>query len=268
MNNTNGNTESYDWLTPDFYPQAYNRFNRLRWGIDPFKGKYYYSNLDPAEFGLSEDETSRIPLSLFMAVHLKLSIQSLVGQINRFNSDIFALKAWQNILRDYQKIQRIHLQSEFVEPLLHSCMLAPFALRNQIIFTGTKIAILVEKGRLQPKLPNDRSKEYSEHFKQWAGNWDGFNLVEKLLKQLSDEKFNQQTNEFRHRYTHRIPPCIAYGLSPNFKFERDGPRLKVYFSPEKPLQLHQCIKASVIQHRACVKTFRAFWTMIRNRLQV
>ena len=267
MEKTNGKRKSLDWLTPDFYLQAYNRFNRLRWGVDPIKSKYYFSNLNPDEFNFSEDEISRIPLSSFMAVHLRLSIHSLVGQINHFNSEIFALKVWQCVLRDYRKIQKIQLQSEFTDPLSCSCLLAPFALRNQIIFTGTKIAILLEKGRLHPKLPDDRSKEYSKHFKQWAGNWNGFTQVERSLQRINNEKFNQRTNEFRHRYTHRIPPRVGYGLSPNFKFERDGLQLRVYFSPEKPLLLHQCINASVIQHRACVMAVKAFWTMIRNRLQ-
>ena len=236
MNKIKDDQKTNEWLTPDFYSEAYDRFIRLRWVIDPFKGNNY--NLNPVEFRLSEGEMKRIPLSSFMAVHLRLSIQSLVGQINGFNSDLFALKAWQTILPDYQRSQRIHLISEFVEPLLHSCMLAPFALRNQITFTGTKIAILLEKGRCQPKLPDDRDIS-EKHFNQWAGNWDGFNLVEKSLKQLCDEEFIQRTNNFRHRYNHRIPPRIGIGISPNFRFECGDKIFKMYLSPEGPLSLHQ-----------------------------
>lgn len=269
MRNTNSKRKPPDWFTAEFYSQAYARFNRIRWGKDPFKGKYSFHNLDPDEFRLSDDEMSRIPLYPFTAANVELSIQSLVGQINRFNSDLFALKAWRTILPDYQRSQRIHLISEFVEPLLHSCMFAPFALRNQITFTGTYIAVLLEKGRREPKLPSAEanSRQFREHFRRWAGSWHGFELVEKSLNQLSDEKFNQRTNEFRHRYTHRIPPRIAYGLWPNFRFERTGKQLTVYFSPEKPLRLSQSIKASVVQHRACIKAFQAFWKMLTKRLQ-
>lgn len=265
MKKPDSEQKKYEWLTPAFYPRAYNRFNRLRWGIEPFNGKYYTSNLDPHEFKLSDDEADRVPLSPFMAIHVMLSIERLVGEINQLSSNIFALQIWQKILRDYGALQRMHLESEFVEPLANSCMLTPFALRNQIVFTGTKLAILFETGRLHTRLPDDREIEL-KHFRQWAAHWKGFAHLERSLKKLNDAIFIQRTNNFRHRYTHRIPPRIGRGLAPNFRFERDGPRLKVHFSPEKPLQLHKIIRASIVQHRLCVKSFQIFRDMIRRKL--
>jgi hypothetical protein len=52
--------DGWEWLTPDFYSGAYDRFIRLRWNIDPFPGEDLH--LDPHAFVLSPEEQKKIPL--------------------------------------------------------------------------------------------------------------------------------------------------------------------------------------------------------------
>lgn len=265
MKKARDKNKSYGWFTADFYPDAYRRFNRLRWGVEKLNRKYYYNNLDPQDFHPSEKDLEGLLLAPFYHGDVELSILSLVGQINRFNSDLFAIKVWKTILPDYTRDQQRHLVHEFVESLSYACMFAPFALKNQIIFTGTKTAILFERGKGALKLPDDY-KISMDHFRDWAGKWKGFPQVERWLKKLNDEKFILHTNNFRNRYTHRIPPRIEFGLSPNFRFELKNKLFTIYLSPEKPLRLSQSLNASIRQHKMCVKAFLAFWKMIKMKL--
>jgi hypothetical protein len=256
--------DNFDWLTPDFYSKAYDRFIRLRWHIDPFPGDD--RRLDPEAYRFSPEEYKKAAPLLFGDDLLRLSIQRIIGQINGFNSDLFHLKAWVKILSEYDdQSQKLHLIVEFVEPLVMSCLTAPYALKNQIIFSGTKIAILLDKGGRGQKIPDDKAINFRT-FKQWAGTWSGFLLVAKTLSAVNDHDFIDSTHTFRDRYTHQMPPRIAVGIVANYHFEREGKSLKVYPRVDEPLPLSTCIETSIIQHRACVAAFQAFWHMLKAKM--
>lgn len=254
--------DGWEWLTPDFYSRAYDRFIRLRWNIDPFPGEDLH--LDPHAFALSPEEQKKIPMSFEL---LRLSIQRIVGEANGFKSDIFDLKAWEKILPEFEgKSQKLHLLHQFVEPSLRSCLFAPYAVKNQIIFSGTQIAILLEQGKCQPKIPANKEIRNIFHFKQWAGTWVDFDKLETALSSLSNEDFTDATKNFRHRYTHQIPPRIEIGIASNYRFERDGQNLRIYPYVDEPLALSDAIEASVMQHRACVAAIRTFWLVLKARV--
>jgi hypothetical protein len=253
-----------EWLTPDFYARAYDRFIRLRWNIDPFPGEDHH--LDPLTFELSSDEINNIGLIFFAWDLINLSSHRLTGQINGFDNDLFKLKAWARILPDYDDKQQLHLMDEFVEPLLMACLIAPYAVKNQIIFAGTQIAVFLERGQCQTRVPSDRDIKNISDLEEWAGNWVHFQELKTALNSISDREFMNSTKDFRHRYTHRMPPRIGMGIVPNFRLEREGSGLRIYPHLEEPLELSPAIEAAVIQHRACVAAFRAFWTMLKAKL--
>lgn len=254
--------DGWEWLTPDFYSGAYDRFIRLRWNIDPFPGEDHH--LDPRAFVLSPEEQKKIPLSSEL---VRFSFQHIVGEVNYFKSYIFDLKTWEKILPEYNdESQKLHLLYKFVEPLLKCCLFAPYALKNQIIFSGTKIAILLAKGKGQPKIPTDENIRNISDFKQWAETWADFDKLETALKVLSDKDFTDATKDFRHRYTHRIPPRIEVGIIRDYCLKHDGQNLRISHHVEEPLPLSAAIKASVTQHRACVTAVRTFWHVLKARV--
>jgi hypothetical protein len=249
--------DGWEWLTPDFYSGAYDRFIRLRWSIDPFPGEDLH--LDPRAFVLSPEEQKKISLSFEL---LRLSIQRIVGEVNGFKSDIFDLKTWEKILPGYEDVnQKVHLLHQFVDPLSKSCLLAPYAVKNQIIFSGTQIAILFEKGKRHLKIPKNGEIAYPT-FEKWAGTWSDFPALAEALSALNDEKIKT----LRDQYTHRIPPRIEVGIVPNYRFERDGQNLRIYPQVDEPLTLSDTIEASVMQHRACVTAVQTFWHMLKAKV--
>jgi hypothetical protein len=146
--------------------------------------------------------------------------------------------------------------------LVTACLIAPFALKNQIFFTGTQAAILLNKN-CSLKIPENHQID-KRIFEEWVGTWPGFSTLATALAALADKEFNDL---FRNRYTHRLPPRIEIGITPNFRFAREGQFLKIFGGNEPPLPLSKAIEESAIQHRACVNTFRAFWTILRDKLK-
>jgi hypothetical protein len=256
--------EMWNWLTPDFYSRAYDRFIRLRWTLDPFPDKDYH--LDPKSFELLPEEKEKIPVPIFGDSLVLLSSYSLTGQINGFLGDLFKLKTWEQVLPEYNEKQRLQLMDEFVEPLVIASLTAPYAVKNQIIFTAAQIAIMLERGRGKAEIPEPRFMRF-RHLEAWAGTWLYFKELKLALDDIGDEGFMDSTKDFRHRYMHRLPPRIATGLVANFRFEREGKFLKYFPHFEEPLGLSDAISASVVQHRACATAFIAFWKMLRAKLE-
>jgi hypothetical protein len=147
-----------------------------------------------------------------------------------------------------------------------ACLLAPYAVKNQIIFNGTKIAIVLERGRGRGKIPKDEDIRNISHLNGWAGGWAGFAGLKSALDAVSDQNFARATKDFRHRHTHRMPPRIGMGIVPNFRLKREGVGLRIHPHMDGPLELSTAIDAAVVQHRACVAAFRAFWSMLKVRL--
>ena len=263
MTSSRSAPDSYAWLTPEFYSTAYHRFIQLRWKANPFDGENIH--LDPHDYRFSEAESEKIPGSAFSCLMCKLSIERLSGELNTWSNYLVELKTWEEILPDYTESQRLHLFCEFVEPRMVLCLGAPNALKNQMIFTGTKIAILFEKGRLHSKLPEDE-RISAKDFRKWAGAWDGFGQVEQLLNKINGVDFANSTKAFRNRYHHRIPPRIELGLTPDFTFENNRSYFTMRLSPEEPLPLTDAINASVCEHRASLAAFREFWGMIKRKV--
>ena len=253
-----------EWLTPDFYSKAYDRFIRLRRTIDPFPGED--PHLDPNAFELPSEDINRLGILFFGYNLINLSSHRLTGQINGMYDDILNLKAWEQILPDYNERQKLHLIVQFVEPLLVASLISPFAVKNQMVFVGTKIAILLEQGKRKNKIPADREIKSIADMEEWAGKWPGFPELKIALSTLHSEDFTESTMNFRHRYTHRLPPRIGMGIVPNFRLEREGTGLRIYPHMDEPLAISTAIAASVMQHRACVAAFHAFWFMLKSKL--
>lgn len=259
---------NYEWLTPDFFSKAYDQFIRCYWNENPFPDQNYLDyHLDPHSFVFTPEEMGKIPGHIFGQSLLELSSEHLVGQINGFHSYVYRLKVWEKILLEYNELQRLHLIDEFVAPLSTSCLIAPFALKNQIIFSGVKIGMLLEKGKKQLNILEDQDIKSIEQLKPWVETWIGFNSLENALNAINDQNFLHSTKNFRHRYTHRLPPRIEMGVAANYRFAREGQSMKIYGGNEPPLPLATAIEASLVQHRACVSAFRAFWAMLKSKLE-
>ncbi|HVU07070.1 MAG TPA: hypothetical protein VHG89_00845 [Verrucomicrobiae bacterium] len=254
--------DKYKWLTPDFYSKAYDKFVRLYWKHDPFPNETPNLHLHPDDYRFSSREQEKTPGFFFGQGLFELSTMHLVGQINEFYSDIIKLMVWEKILAEYEnESQKLHLIVEFIEPLVTSCLTVPYALKNQIIFAGTQIAILLEKN-VAMKIPENHEIKFSA-FKKWAGTWPEFTTVEIALTKLSEKEFNSY---FRHRFTHQMPPRIEIGLTANYRFSREGKFLKIQGGNEPPLPLSKAIELSLEQHKICIETFKAFWTMLKTKL--
>ncbi len=255
----------YDWLTPDFYSKAYDQFIRRYWNEKPFPNQNQLDHhLDPYDFALTPDEMAKIPAHFLGQGLVELSSHHLVGEINRFSTNICKVKIWERVLSDYDELQRLHLFVEFVEPLQNLALITPYALKRQIVFAGTQITILLEKGKLHSKIPKNREIDFPT-FKKWAENWPGYSQLEAALSALDDDGFDEATNSFRDRHTHQLPPSTI-GFTARYRFERHEQGINIYGGNEPPMSLSKVTDAALIQHQASVAAFRAYWAMLKSKL--
>jgi hypothetical protein len=237
-----------------FFADAYRKFIFLRGVIDPFPNEL----LNPSEFKLARPARS-------WSREIELSTAEdfarlLANRVNSFLSLLLGLKSWQQILREYPATPRHYLEVEFIWPSLQLGLGEPCALKNQTIFSITKLAILTDSFTLQHEIPRDEEIDLAM-LDHWVGHWARYNEIRRKITALNSRAFVADTRNFRNRRAHGLAPS-PFGVVPAHLVTKRGRDWRMIWRHEPRLEIDKLIEQLVQQHLvsvALVKELRLFF---------
>lgn len=242
-----------------FFADAFRKFITLR-GIIHFPNHL----VDPSAFVLRP----RSPQALFLSFLLPLAEhypQLVANRINVFLKDLIGLAAWQQILPEYDALARYYLKHEFVHPLLQHALREPPAIKNQVVYSLTRLATVLEASNNTFEIPAENEIDLST-LRVWVSHWPGYKSLEKRLSGLNTRSFRNGTRNFRDRDAHTLAPDL-HGIVPAPKVRRDSRGVETTWAYEPALETETLLDTLTEQHRAAVELLDEMRTFIKARLQ-
>jgi hypothetical protein len=162
---------------------------------------------------------------LFAGTMLQDELCEVTNRLHAWRDMLRRWHAWNQVANPKEEMLAWDLHREFLDPLMHSCLLLPSAVRDLFTFVGTnamhQLRLHVEPGykdRLEgdpspldpkPRPLNRREKEIrlAKLAKPLAS---ATNFVDALRK-LDDAAYREKTEDYRNSNSHAIGPRIAVG---------------------------------------------------------
>ena len=227
-----------------FFADAYRKFIFLRGVIDPFPNKL----LNPSEFHFARPAESLT--QQFQFATAEDFARLLANRANSFLAVVLSLKSWERILPDYERRHRFYVEIEFVWPLLQLGLAEPSAIRNQAIFSITKLAIMTDSFELQHTIPRDEEIDL-QMMDRWAGHWPRYQELRNTITSMNSRAFIAATRNFRNRRAHALAPS-PFGIIPAHVVTKKGREWRMTWRHEPRLESDNLVKQLVEQHRRSV----------------
>ena len=162
----------------------------------------------------------------FMAdAMLQDELREVTNRLHEWRDMLRRWHAWNRIVSKHDDMHAWDLRREFMDPLMHTSLLMPSAIRDLFTFVGTnalhQIRLHVEVGYKdvltgdpsasdpQPRPLNRRQKE--TRFAKLAAPLQNASALVNSVYQLDDADYREQTKDYRNANSHAIGPRIALG---------------------------------------------------------
>lgn len=154
-------------------------------------------------------------------------LRELTNIMNRWCCNLHRWQAWNNVIRRLGDNEAWTVRSEFVEALVHQCLIEPSAVRDCYTFVATnafhQIRLSSEvnyEDRLggEPKTPNERPQFLSrrkkeERLQKVISVWPESKSFLESLAAINDSSYQQATFDYRNRVSHAIGPRLGQGIT-------------------------------------------------------
>lgn len=172
-----------------------------------------------------EEDVSRYQWRLLGGALVEDELRELTNILNNWHDMLLRWHAWNEVLAEYAKDDAWHLRREFLEPLVHHCLLSPSAARDTFLFVATNSFHQLRLGLDSaykdflvgdPASPGKRPKHLTRPQKEsrladivapWS---DGESFIAQL-KTVDDDAYRELTFDYRNRASHAIAPRLALG---------------------------------------------------------
>lgn len=164
---------------------------------------------------------------IFGGAMVEDELRELTNILNRWCGDLRRWHAWNNAIRCYGENEAWKTRREFVEPLVHHCLLEPSAVRDRFTFVATnafhQVRLSSEEGykdRLEgdPKQPDEKPAFLSRRRKEKRLAkvifvWPESKSFLESLAAINDSSYQAATYDYRNRVNHTIGPRLALGIT-------------------------------------------------------
>lgn len=154
-------------------------------------------------------------------------LRELTNIMNRWCGDLHRWHAWNNVILSYGENEAWKIRREFVEALVHHCLLEPSAVRDRFTFVATnavhQIRLSSEEGykdRLEgdPKKPNEKPMFLSrgkkeKRLEKVISIWSESKKFLESLAAINDSSYQRATYDYRNRVNHAIGPRLGVGIT-------------------------------------------------------
>ena len=154
-------------------------------------------------------------------------LRELTNIINQWNSYLRRWHKWNLVLEEWEGDDAWRLRREFLEALVHHCMLQPSSIRDAFTYIATnsihQIRLSAEneyKDYLdgEPKSPKDKPvflsrRKKEQRLKRVLSNLPNSREFLESLYLLNDKAYKMITSDYRNRVNHAIAPRLGLGIT-------------------------------------------------------
>lgn len=159
------------------------------------------------------------------AAMLQDELREVTNRLHEWRDMLRRWHAWNIVVSKQGEMPAWDLRLEFMDPLMHTSLLMPSAIRDVFTFVGTnafhQIRLHVEagykdvlKGDPSAADPNPRPltrRQKEERLAELAKALPGTSAFVKSVRQLDDADYRNKTRDYRNANSHAIGPRIALG---------------------------------------------------------
>jgi hypothetical protein len=246
-----------------FFTEAYRNY-REALAIEPDFSRYAdydWQNL-PEELNASW---------LLYSLMLSEYSRSLANMINQLGDYSRRLGAWGKNIEILNETEQLEALFEFVDPIATISLTLPYAIQSRFNFVIAHLSHQANKAKLKTdwkdNIPED-DKICSATAKKLGAYWSRFPALEASVGNIFSKEHRNNTDEFRHKFTHRVPTQVILGHSLFVRRHRDkaASHTTYEFGDKAPID----IKASADELKQvflhCIVAFDDFKALIAEQV--
>lgn len=156
---------------------------------------------------------------------LKDELREVTNRLHEWRGMLRRWHAWSLVVSAKDEMAAWDLRSEFMDPLMHTSLLMPSAIRDVFTFVGTnalhQLRLHIEAGykdvlegdpsASDPHPPPLTRRKKEARLARLAAPLPGATDFLKSVRQLDDEDYREVTRDYRNANSHAIGPRIALG---------------------------------------------------------
>jgi hypothetical protein len=168
---------------------------------------------------------TEVKWNFFADTMIQDELREVTNRLHEWRDMLRRWHAWNIVVSKHSEMPAWDLRREFMEPLMHTSLMMPSAMRDVFTFVGTntlhQIRLHVEAGykdvlegdpsesNPQPRPLTRRQKE--DRLARIAAPLAGASNFAASLRQLDDAGYREKTKDYRNANSHAIGPRIALG---------------------------------------------------------
>lgn len=160
-------------------------------------------------------------------IMIACDLRELTNLVNRWQTLLHRWHAWNRVAALHDEDQAWELHHEFLEALVHDCLLRPSSMRDAFTSVATNALHQVRctlgdgySDRLDgdPTAPDSAPLHLSRAKKEQrltkiASIWPESNSFLSALRSLNDARYRQGTSDYRNLTSHAIGPRLGVGIT-------------------------------------------------------
>jgi hypothetical protein len=272
--------------------------NLLRAAFDAYIARMKVDGLEPSDNYLRYDfETiDAVQWRLLGNEMVKDELRELTNCLNHWHGSLHRWQAWNSVISTYGQDEAWAVRREFFEDLAHYCLLQPSAMRDTFTFVVTNSmhqVRLASSISYRDHLEGDPTTAGEQHrhltrkkkekrLSDLISNFPSARQFMKLLRNLDDEAYRQQTYDYRNLSSHSIGPRLGIGITravvrnvaqaTELIKQPDGTfisapipgrvRVSYGFGGTAPLNIEKALAANLEQYRRARKCYAEYRAML------
>ena len=201
----------------------------LRTAFDTYLSRRNQSDLEPAESYLPYDfkEIDAQQWRPFAVQMIKDELNELTNKLNYWHGLLRNWHAWNWVISPHDTEAAWELRREFLETLVHFCLLMPSSIRDTFTFVVTNSMHQVRLATSEeyqdymegdPKTPEEKPKHLSRRQKEKRlesiiGIWPEAAGFMASLNKIDNATYRKLTSDYRNRHAHTIGPRLSIGIT-------------------------------------------------------
>lgn len=198
----------------------------------------------------------------------------LVNQINLIDRSRITLKAWDEILDDYEDIESFNIYDQFVESDALVAVDAPYKVKSRFTYLITYII-----HHCLNIIDNNYKKSFNEHatlknleelisHKRIEEITDNSKSLYQSIKPIFHDEFQDDSLNIRHREHHRDGPTIFTGSSARVEEIVEDGNKSYRISIKEPILLERLVESLDKELRKCKKAYSEFEKFIESSFKI
>jgi hypothetical protein len=198
--------------------------------------------------------------------------RSLANIVNQLGNYARRLKSWDKVLSTYDEDLRLELLFEFVEPIATVSLTLPYAIQSRFFFSIAHLSHQANKTKLGPgwkdDLPDDRDIA-REVARKYGVYWSSYAAFDASVVTIFSEKHRLNTDDFRHKHTHRVPTQVVLGHAGLVRRGKDtkGRGVKYEFGDRPPIDISVLADELSTEFHRSLAAFRDFKLVVAEQVE-